>query len=198
MARKAMPEKVEETKVKIISASLNLIVEEGFSSFTLSNVANRVGMAKPSIYWYFSSKEELISAMTTFLKATFIGDVQRISLLNISFKQKIQEMIASMENRETHNKCFLLMKVFMELHSFDHKIKAMIQQGYLEYIKILQGMFEKAIFNGEIKTAVSAPALAKIFLATLDGCTIQDEILGSTHVVYKEVQMFYETFFTTA
>ena len=57
-------------KEEIIYAALELASEQGLGSVTLSQIADRVGIRKPSLYNHFASKEELVGAMYTHLRET--------------------------------------------------------------------------------------------------------------------------------
>jgi AcrR family transcriptional regulator len=195
MARKIVPAKVDEAKEKIISASIDLIISEGFSKFTLSNVAAKVGITKAAIYWYFPSKEEILNVMASSLRTTFIDSAKRIAEQPISPKQKIEALILSLEKSATHKKCFLLIKVFLELYSTDNGIKNIIQKGYKEYLEIIRSIFVEAMENNELRTTISEATLAKLFCAALDGCVIQDELMGGPRLNYKEVRDFYLSVF---
>jgi len=195
MSRKINPEKVDEAKEKIISASVELIISDGFSKFTLSNVAQKVGITKAAIYWYFASKEELLNAMVSMLRTTFIDSAKQTIEESISPKQKIEALILALENNSVHKKCFLLVKVFLELYSVDNEIKGIIQNGYKEYIEIVQDIFDEAIRNKELQPIISKVTLANLFCAALDGCVIQEEIMGEKCIDYKEVREFYAFLF---
>ena len=196
MARKIIPEKVEEAKEKIIYAALNVIIEDGLTKFTLSKVAGKAGITKAAIYWYFSNKEDLLYYMASSFREAFIESAKQVAAQPISSERKIEALIMSLENDDTHKKCFLPIKIFIELYSADHEIKKIIKDIYTEYIDILQGIFEEAINKKEIKTSVSALSLAKFLMATLDGCTIQDEITESPRMDYQEVFRLFVDFFT--
>ena len=195
MARKIIPQKVDEAKEKIIAASTELIIRDGFSKCTLSNVAKKVGITKAAIYWYFSSKEELLNAVALMLRATFIDETKQVMEQAISPRQKIEALILSLEKNDAHEKCFLLLKVFLELYAVDSAIKGIIQSGYREYIALVEAVFGEAIRSGEIRMAVSKETLAKLFCAALDGCVIQDELLGQGRIDYREVRNFYTALF---
>lgn len=55
-------------KEQIMLAALELGAEYGLRSVTLSRIADKVGIRKPSIYNHFSSKEQLLSEMYAFLR----------------------------------------------------------------------------------------------------------------------------------
>ena len=77
----------------------------------------------------------------------------------------------------------------------DNEIKEIIRNGYKEYIEMVQDIFDEAISNGEIQTTISKATLARLFCAALDGCVIQDELMGEKCIDYKEIRNFYTSLF---
>ncbi|KEK25082.1 TetR/AcrR family transcriptional regulator [Bacillus gaemokensis] len=55
--------KSEETLSAIIEASYRLFAEYGIAKTTYTMIAEEVGIAKPSIYYYFKSKDALIEGL---------------------------------------------------------------------------------------------------------------------------------------
>ena len=51
------------TKLDILNASISIISLEGFEKLTLSTLADKLGVKKASIYYYFSSKDEIILSL---------------------------------------------------------------------------------------------------------------------------------------
>ncbi|MGR5997903.1 MULTISPECIES: TetR/AcrR family transcriptional regulator [Bacillus cereus group] len=61
--------KSEETLSSIMEASYRLFAGHGITKTTYSMIAEEVGIAKPSIYYYFKSKDALIECIFTELCA---------------------------------------------------------------------------------------------------------------------------------
>ena len=55
-------------KEKIILATLDLASKYGLGSLSMSQIAEAVGIKKPSLYNHFASKEELIAEMYQFIR----------------------------------------------------------------------------------------------------------------------------------
>ncbi|MDD6038866.1 MAG: TetR/AcrR family transcriptional regulator [bacterium] len=55
-------------KEKIIMVTLELACEHGLRSISMSQIAEKAGIKKSSLYSHFSSKEEIISEMYAFLR----------------------------------------------------------------------------------------------------------------------------------
>ena len=56
-------ERREATRAEILDAAWQLAREEGLAGLSLRDVAARVGMRPPSLYWYFDSKHAIYDAM---------------------------------------------------------------------------------------------------------------------------------------
>lgn len=56
-------ERFEATRLEILDASWELVREKGLSGWALRDIALKVGMRAPSLYWYFDSKHAIYDAM---------------------------------------------------------------------------------------------------------------------------------------
>ncbi|HEX7118601.1 MAG TPA: TetR/AcrR family transcriptional regulator [Longimicrobiales bacterium] len=66
----------DETRTRILEATRDLAVEEGFSGFTVEKVAARAGVSRMTVYYQFGSKAELLEALFDFLAAR--GRIERL------------------------------------------------------------------------------------------------------------------------
>jgi AcrR family transcriptional regulator len=53
----------QRTKVRIIDAARDLVVENGFEQLSLRGIARRVGYSPAALYEYFDSKDDIIEAL---------------------------------------------------------------------------------------------------------------------------------------
>ncbi|HHW14174.1 MAG TPA: TetR/AcrR family transcriptional regulator [Firmicutes bacterium] len=54
----------ERRRAEILAAARKLIAEKGFAGMAVSDLVKTVGVAQGTFYWYFTSKEELLDAVT--------------------------------------------------------------------------------------------------------------------------------------
>lgn len=55
-------------KEEIILTTLELAAEKGLAGISMSMIADKIGIKKPSLYKHFSSKDEIVEAMYQFLR----------------------------------------------------------------------------------------------------------------------------------
>src|SRR5438874_13722738 len=61
--RDRQAERREATRAEILEAAWALARENGLAGVSLRDVAARIGMRPPSLYWYFDSKHAIYDAM---------------------------------------------------------------------------------------------------------------------------------------
>ncbi|MCR5250562.1 MAG: TetR/AcrR family transcriptional regulator [Lachnospiraceae bacterium] len=153
-------------KEEIIYAALELASEYGLKSVSLSQIADKVGIRKPSLYNHFKSKEELVSSMYTFLRekaGTGVGITSQADAFpeDKSLAQILSDSISvyfrflSDEN---------MMKFFKVLYS-ERSISPVAAQIMLDeterMISLTKNLFYALVVHGKMKNEnVDAAALS--------------------------------------
>ena len=60
---KVFPEYKEEAKKKILAAGRDVISRKGYRATTMEDIADHLGVSKPTLYAYFGSKDQLVMAI---------------------------------------------------------------------------------------------------------------------------------------
>ena len=66
MARKTKIE-AERMRLHILRTSLDLFQMKGYERTTIENVAERIGLTKGAVYWYFKHKPDLLTALVAYM-----------------------------------------------------------------------------------------------------------------------------------
>lgn len=82
------------TKQDIIKSATKLFKEQGYLSTSVQDIANDYGIAKGSIYKYFSSKEELFSEVFDLCQNMYFDEMKKIYLQKgLSLREKFLQQI---------------------------------------------------------------------------------------------------------
>ena len=54
-----------DTKARIQAVALDLFAEQGMQQTSLRQIADRLGVTKPALYYHFASREELVGSLVT-------------------------------------------------------------------------------------------------------------------------------------
>lgn len=155
---------MNRTKRKIFETSMKLFAEKGYDATSIEEITSVVGVAKGTLYYHFSSKEEIFN---------FLVD-EGMKLLQNSITIKISQK----DNTIDKLKSVLLiqLKVLYKYEDFitiilsqmwGHDQRNMQCQEYIiRYIDIIEGIVKEGIASGEIIDGDSRIIANEIFNAT--------------------------------
>lgn len=104
-------------KEEIILVTLELAAANGLSNVSMAQIAEKVGIQKPSLYNHFKAKEEIIAAMYQYLREK---SKEQLSLADIdygefikgkSMEEALTQSVANYSNINAENKMFSFYKV---------------------------------------------------------------------------------------
>lgn len=89
------------TKEKIINSAYKLISTKGFEKTSISNICKDVGIKKPSLYYYFNSKNDILFELSdniiNNITLSFDSDINNCNL--ISEKEKYKTFLMTLAER---------------------------------------------------------------------------------------------------
>ena len=85
-------------KEEILLSTLDLASKYGLKSLSMSQIADSVGIKKPSLYNHFNSKEELIKEMYEYIRNKSKQNISIITLDNINEKSSYDILYNSVMN----------------------------------------------------------------------------------------------------
>jgi AcrR family transcriptional regulator len=114
-------------RIEILDASEYLFNTKGFESTSLNDIANKIGIVKGTLYYYFKSKDEILNAIAEWFCSNIIAmaneivndnsldsitKIKMILLNEFQFDKKNNDTLGhihSWENIKIHQKIFILM-----------------------------------------------------------------------------------------
>ncbi|GAB5349634.1 hypothetical protein TMRO357_01820 [Alteriqipengyuania sp. 357] len=129
---------------RIIEAASHLFYQRGYSSCTLDNVADRLGVTKPFLYSYFKNKEAILAAICSVgisealnvLEATLANDHKTHRDLLAEVVRQVgrividrQEYVVVYQREMKHLNKVDHQRILRLRASFDHQIAELIDEG---------------------------------------------------------------------
>jgi AcrR family transcriptional regulator len=162
------PPDTSTTRARVRQAALELFGEKGYDGASMSELAERVGVAKPSLYNYYRSKDDLLldlveeglrlwveACMAPFHRGgTFESQLAEHLRLTVEFAHQRPNVVGIFHLATTHVQGELAQRVEILLRAKEGAIRQLV----LDRI-------EEAIASGELRCvdAVSAHAFLTIF-----------------------------------
>jgi len=140
---------MNKTKRKIFETSMKLFAEKGYDATSIEDITTTVGVAKGTLYYHFSSKEEIFNFLVeegikllqnsidikTAKFPNYIDKIKAIVLIQIKIVVKYKDLIT------------ILLSQFLGNEARNQKCKKHI----LEYVNKIEGIVKEGIKEGEIK-----------------------------------------------
>ena len=140
-----------KTKLKIINASVDVIIQKGYKSASMREIAKTAGVSDPTIYNYFSTKEKILYGYIEQKHKETIEVLKDIDDFDsFSLREQLQTMV------ETELELYLVDREFIQaifdlaFYSSSVKLEALYNTKEL-FIEMVKEMFEVAVEAGEIE-----------------------------------------------
>lgn len=137
---------------KIIAVAKEVFIEKGFDGASMSDIAARVGINRPTLHYYYRTKDKMFQAVFLSIIQSFIPKIQDVFVDdNKPFSEKIR-IVVDTYLEVAKNNPYLPMFVMREINrnakDFIKAVKPVYMDKFLSHIAIyLQSAMEK----GEIK-----------------------------------------------
>jgi AcrR family transcriptional regulator len=167
----------EERRQQILEAALEVFGQKGFNAAKVSDVAARAGVSQGTIYWYFESKEELLTqALLSFFDDFGQGTMhalEQCSTASARLRALGEAMVGFAASAQG------LFTLFLEFwaSSARRQEAGQLWIGLLvEYKDLVVGIIEEGVQNGEFRP-VDAEQLVWALMAAYDGLAAYDMFL---------------------
>jgi AcrR family transcriptional regulator len=113
---------MNQKQLEIIHTAIRLFSEKGYSATSVEEIAKESSIAKPSLYKYFQSKEDILLECLLLLDRAFKQGSRQMSLnSDLPSKEKLNQLILIFTENIFNNKIHLLMFTAYEIPAFQNE-----------------------------------------------------------------------------
>lgn len=203
MKRARSQEAKEQRRQKFFDAALDEFYEKGFAAGSMDDIAQRAGLSKGTLYLYFTSKEDLFSALIKKLTQPNLETIEMLSKTAPSIEVALQGIAKFVPSVMGQMNLPRLLKVLIgESQTFPKIISSYKKNIIDKVLGIITDMLEEANNRGEVtvsnpeltaKLIMSPFVFSGIWLSTFsqhDNSKLDLESFFQTHVdyIYKAIQ----------
>jgi TetR/AcrR family transcriptional repressor of nem operon len=166
-----MPRTKEFDKERALASAMDVFWRSGYENTSMEDLMGEMGIAKQSLYDTFGDKRALyLKAMAFYRKQTnsslreLLGSAPTVEA---GFNRILLGLVA--ESREQHARGCLLLSANMDRAVDDEEIARFLQDNQAEVESIFTEALQRGQTGGELRNGADAGALAKFFVATIQG-----------------------------
>lgn len=138
------------TKEDILAEAINIIADEGYDKFTLSNLANLLGVQKASLYYHFKSKEDIISTIYSEYKSILLKKGFKIDF-SLSGQLILSKVYLHWKGIFTDSVLFPFIKLILQRSSIDEDAREIESSLDLMISSQSTAIFDNFLARGMLK-----------------------------------------------
>lgn len=175
----------ETTKEKIIEVAIDCFGEHGYDGTSMRMIAEKSGVSKPAIYYYFPDKEQLFQGIFSYVMEKFRSALERIKNSDANAIEKLKRvfLIRFGPVQEKIDVKRFMSRVFFNgaknILKLDHR------KYFREQEKIIMDIIQQGIDEGNFRTDINS----KYFLYSLIGAAnlfTRDHILNDSSPISRD------------
>ncbi|WP_054957087.1 TetR/AcrR family transcriptional regulator [Paenibacillus dakarensis] len=162
-----------DTRQLIMDTGQNLIQERGYNAFSYADIAQRIGIKKASIHYYFPAKQDLVQAILHRYRKEFLNELDQIEQLSMNSEEKLFRFFQ--QYRETianDSKLCLCSMMAAELVSFSTEIRNEINGFFRDNENWIEKVLKEGKESGILDYQISSREQSRIIMAFVQGAQL--------------------------
>ncbi|MBN9617177.1 MAG: hypothetical protein BGO25_03075 [Acidobacteriales bacterium 59-55] len=164
------PDVSAERKDQILNTAEDVFAERGFDEARMDDIAERSGLSKGAIYWYFKKKDDIIAAL---LDRVFRRNIESMRA-EAARAGSVLDRLAAMgeQTSRDYESMSRLMPIALEFYAValrQRKVRKHLATMYDEILAIIVPLIEEGIRNGELDDGVDPRQAATLLLGIYEG-----------------------------
>lgn len=182
------------TAQKVVDAAEGLVQERGYTGFSYDDIAQMVGIKKPSIHHHFATKPELVAVVTQRYTHRFREQLLGIDGRMAKATDRLAAYAALFERTFSQNQRLCLCGMLgAEIDSLPEALAGEVARFFEANLEWLRSTFHAGQAAGLIRRSPDARALAEAYLCALEGAMVVGRGLRSPRGPADVAQAFLST-----
>jgi TetR/AcrR family transcriptional regulator, cholesterol catabolism regulator len=148
---------VTKREQEIIAAAAKVFKEKGYHAATTRDIAAEVGIQQATLYYYISSKEELLYLVVREPIVRLYDQVEEIVRASLPSRTKIERAIHA--HLAAFDESYPHMFVYVqELPNLIHTLQDKIRESPSHYQHLWEDILQQGVATGELRADLDVPA----------------------------------------
>jgi len=144
---------------EILATTAELVGEKGYSNTSLDEVADRLDLAKASIYHYFDSKEALVLSMLSSCHEYVVGRLNQIADGDGTAEERLRQLIATQISLST-KEIPQFIRLFLHPMGWPEPLAASVRRFREENDAVFRRVIDQGVEAGEFH--LESPAVSRL------------------------------------
>lgn len=156
---------------EILNVAADVIYEKGYSSTTIQDIANRVGMLKGSLYYYIRTKEDFLFGIIDEVQVRGLEVLEEVRRLNGDPVQRLHAFVERYARFTIENR--------VKASVFDRDFRSLSPERKQQLVR------ERDLYDEFVRSILREGMQADVFAAELDVVVVSNVIFQTVNSVYR-------------
>lgn len=182
----------EERKQEIIEATMELSVEKGLKKLTTQAIADRVGIAQPTIFRHFKSRDEIFAAVINWVGDSLFKVVGGLFSSTGPADERLHQLILKQLSFMNKHRAIPRVLFSDRLHLESPKLKAVVQKMMDGYVQSVTQLLEQGVREGAFRSDLDAEMAARYIAALIQGLVMRWSVYEFNFSLEKEAEPLWQ------
>ncbi len=159
----------EQRKQEIIEAAMELAAEQGVKRVTTQAIADRVGIAQPTVFRHFKTRDAIFSSAIDFLAGNLFRALEGFFTSNAAADERLQKLIQRQLEFVSKHKGLPRLLFSDRLHLESPTLKAAVQKVMSRYVERVAIIISDGQKSGVFRADLDAEETARYIAALVQG-----------------------------
>lgn len=162
-----------ERKAEIVETALDLMAERGTRDVTAQAIADRIGIAQPTIFRHFRNRDAIFRSALKFVANQILSILEGTSAGKDRADQGLRKLLRRQLSVVSRNKGLPRLLFSDRLHLEDPGLKVIVRNVMDRYISHVQHLIEDGQADGSFDPGIDARKSAEFVAATVQGLLLR-------------------------
>ena len=184
----------ETRKKQITEAAMRCFQRKGYENTTIDDIAAEYGLSKGSIYWYYSSKKDIITDLfQRWMEELLRGITEKLHNVESAREKLLQMGLFFVDRLRKDLELFRTMMVIWSMAYEDESIRQMNADLYQKYDQMIIAILKEGEKAGEF-SSIDKKTYSVILSALVDGLMVRQILTEDLNFnkIRKEIKNIIE------
>jgi len=183
----------EKSRAAILTATMDLISKHGFNGTSVDKIAADAGLSKGSIFWHFSTKENLFLAVIESIRNALVEGLLIGQRADLPSRHRLSLLLDNYTTLiETDcSRCIDLTVLIIEMVETNPQLAERLRDLFTELANVLVALLDQGKNEGDISDSVDSQMTAYAIVGNLQGMTVQ-YYLNRDKLHYRKLMKAYK------
>lgn len=182
----------EERKQEIVAATMELAVEQGLKKLTTQAIADRVGIAQPTIFRHFKTRDDIFGAVINWVGDSLFRVIGGLFSDSAPADERLHRLILKQLSFMNSHRAIPRVLFSDRLHLESPKLKAVVQKMMDGYVQSLAKMLQQGVDEGVFRADLDSQQVARYIAAMIQGLVMRWSVYEFSFSLEDEAEPLWQ------